>query len=195
MIKTNALRKTKTIHFHDNFNTDIEYRNRSFEYLDPIEATDDNPGRGASFKDWVNGKPGQYIKRVSDVSSDPSRYTIERNNFDTEFFSRRFSVTLKGYVEAKLLQRLNIHRGELDYKFEDANVVGIPYLDKLSTDELDLFIKDTITSTVGVKEIIEYVGSLREEPNSRYGSGKLSYHVGFRITTEEGEDISHSIEI
>lgn len=188
MIKTNILNITKTITFHGSRIINSEYIGKSFQYIDPIGDDSKSAGR---FIDWVYGSPGNYTKEVGDVAF-PEQYTIDTHNLDTKFLNRGFTSTLREYVEQKVWQKLSIHREELDYKFEDVINVGIPYLDKLSTEELDLFIKDAILSVLGVKEISKYIGSVIKEDNN---SGKLKYEVKFELLTEEDEKVWQSIEI
>ena len=189
MIKTNMITKVSTITFLGSNDMMREYVGESFQYIEAIGS------KPASFIDWLNGNPLSYTKPINLIVDSPMQYRIELNNYDTKFFSREFTNGLREYVEQKLYQKLNIHREELDYKFEESRSYGLPYLEKLDPEELDLFIKDAILSVVGVKEITKYIGTLSKEQPGDYGQNKLRYTIKFEVVTEEGELLWQMIEI
>lgn len=179
MLRTNILRKIETLTFKNNVSK-VEYRGKTFETI-KIE------GQADSFIDWINGG----IKTVGSIG-EIAETNIE---WDTGFLNRAFTDDLETYVQQKLAQKLNIVQGEIDYKFENTEMLGIPYLDKLLSEELDLFIKDAIISTVGVKELTQYKGEKKLLPKAEYGGGKEIYSIKFEVVTEEGEKVWQSIEI
>jgi hypothetical protein len=102
MIKTNEVTKSITITFD---NTSGEYSNLSFQYIDDTE--DVNYGK---FVDWLNGG---YTTPASAGTG-----VINTEEYDTLFLNRGLTTTLEGYVKEQLLQKLNIHLNEFNYKYE-----------------------------------------------------------------------------
>jgi hypothetical protein len=179
MIKTNEVTKSITITFD---NTSGEYSNLSFQYIDDTE--DVNYGK---FVDWLNGG---YTTPASAGTG-----VINTEEYDTLFLNRGLTTTLEGYVKEQLLQKLNIHLNEFNYKYENTEDIGIPYLEKPSKDELDLFLKEAITATLGVDEITSFESSVAVGEASKYGKNRLVYSANFKIQTETGEIVWQSIEI
>lgn len=174
MLKTNVLKKTKTITFTVVAAFATEYLNESFEY---IEAD-------GTFVDWLNG--GIVAPQI--IGS----FTINDAEYDVEFLNRRFTSTIPAYVQAKLLQKLQIHQSEFSYPYENTEDIGIPYLDKPTKEELDLFIKDAILSTIGVKTISSFA-SRKAVEDSKYGNARIGYFAEFEVTTVTNETIAQAI--
>lgn len=180
MIRTNVMKKTTTIKFKTVAPGKEAYLNESFEYIE-------HPVLGSYFIDWIEG--GR--KSTSDIGL----FDKSENNWDVEFLGKRFTTDLKSYVEQKIIQKLQIHQNEFNYKHENTESVGIPYLDKLTASELDLFIKEALLSVVGVKEITKFISSVSKEAVSKYGNDKLQYTAKFEVKTVTGENIWQSIVI
>jgi hypothetical protein len=177
MIKTNNLIKTKTITFENNAGN---YSGLSFEYLqDESEAF--------VIKDWLNGgysSPGSI-----------GSFKINPEEYDTPLLNRGFSKTPTEYVKAKILQKLNIHLNEFKYRYENTEDIGIPYLDKPTVNELDLFIKEAILSTAGVKEITSFISRKATIDAGDFGKNKAKYYAEFSIKIETGDELWQSIAI
>jgi hypothetical protein len=178
MNRTNILTKSKTITFDNNSG---EYSGYSFQYIfDEL--------LGWRIIDWLNGG---YSNPVA-----LGNFTINDDEYDTEFLNRGFTQTLFNYSKEKILQKLNIHLNEFRYKFENTEDIGIPYLEKPTADELDLFIKEAILSTIGVKEITSFNSKkVTIQDAGKYGRNKVSYYAEFNVKIETGENVWQSIAI
>jgi len=179
MYKTNVLKKTKTITFTSTASFTREYLDESFEYVQEEDLT-------WKIIDWLNGG-----------RSNPSAigdFVINEEEYDTELLNRRFTENLQEYVQQKILQRLQLHQGEFAYPYENTEDVGIPYLDKLSSAELDLFIKDAIMSIIGVREISRFI-SRKELDESKYGAGKIGYFADFEVKTIADDLIAQRVSL
>lgn len=177
MIRTNELVKSKTITFGNDAG---EYSGYSFQYLqDETEAW--------VIKDWLNGG---YTAPVTIGS-----FIENEELYDTTFLNRGFTTSLHDYVKERLLQKLNIHLNEFKYKYENTEDIGIPYLEKPSKDELDLFIKEAILTTVGVSQITSFISRVTAGDAGKYGKNKISYLAEFKVKIETGEILWQSIEI
>lgn len=180
MIKTNKIKKSKIITFDADSG---EYSNLSFQYIN--DEADENYG---SFIDWVNGG------HTSPVFAGTGTI-LEREEYDTEFLNRAVTQTLEEYTLHRLIQKLNTHLNEFNYRYENTENIGLPYLEKPSSDELDLFIKEAILNTVGVKEITEFASRSAAGDADEFGKNRVTYFAEFKIKTETGEEIWQSIEI
>lgn len=178
MYKTNKLRLVKTITFTSVPSFLNEYLNESFEYIQ-VEGV-------WKFIDWLNGG----IKLPTAIGD----FIINSEEYDVELLNRRLTTNLLEYVQHKILQRLQLHQNELDYPYENTEDIGLPYLDKPSAEELDLFIKDAIMTVPGVKEITKFI-SRKEKDESKYGAGKIGYFAEFEVKTESEEAIIQSISV
>lgn len=177
MIKTNELVKSKTITFN---NTSGEYSGLSFQYV--FDET-----LGWRIIDWLNGG-----------YSDPmmiGNFIINKEEYDTLFLNRKLTTTLFDYTKNMILQKLHIHLNEFNYRYENTEEIGIPYLEKPNADELDLFIKEAILSTTGVREILEFKSRLVSADAGEYGKNKVTYYVEFTVITETGDTVWQSIAI
>lgn len=180
MIKTNVLMKTRSITFGSP-NRDLGeynvYKGKSFELIEGLEG---------KFIDWVNGG-------ISEISGIPIG-EVKRNEpaWDVKFFGREFTEDLREYVQNKILQKLNIHREELNYKFENTDEIGIPYLDKLTEEELNFFIREAIMEVIGAREITNFKSEIIKDSERQ---GKTNYIVKFEVMTEGGDMVWQSIEI
>lgn len=176
MLKTNVLRKVKTITFTSTPSFLNEYLNKSFEYIE----------ESGQFIDWLNGG----IRSAATIG----QIVLHPAEYDTDFFNRHFTKTQWEYTFQKILQRLQLHQGEFYYPYENTDDIGIPYLDKPSVEELDLFIKDAILSVDGVKEITKFI-SRKDSDNSKYGTNKLGYFAEFEVKTIYGEIVAQKVAL
>lgn len=219
MLRTNKLTKTTTLTFADD--ALYGYANKSFELVsvpenkitkkkwnttvpedetsedlvpedlvpeDETEAESEVP----AIRDWLYGG----YTRPLDVSGEKV-YIIEKDQYDSEFLNRSFTETNKDYSLQKIIQKLNIHLNEFNYKFENTEDIGIPYLNKPTKAELDLFIRDAILTTSGVIELKRFASRLANvrDDNDKYGKNRQTYFLEFEVIVEGGETLWQSIEI
>lgn len=84
------------------------------------------------------------------------------------------------YVRSKIIQKLSVIRGELASpipSYDESRKYGIPYLDKLTSLETDIMIKNAVTSIPEVNRITSWESWIEE--------GK--YHCKFVCETVEGD--------
>jgi len=169
--------KSKTLTFENDAG---EYSGLSFQYiLDDV--------LGWVIIDWLNGGKNEPVLLGT--------FNVNAEEYDTVFINRNLTVTLESYVQEKLTQKLNIHLNEFNYKYENTEDVGIPYLEKPTKDELDLFLKEAILTVEGVKELISFSSRTINEDSGKLGKNKSSYSAEFSIKTELGDEVWQSIEI
>jgi hypothetical protein len=184
MLKTNRLVKTETITFRDVPVIPEDYRGKSFKKIKVLQGDIMVDG----FINWVNGG----LTAINTINGYQGNVITNEPAWDVSFFGRDFTADLREYVQNKILQKLNIHRGELDYKFESTLEVGVPYLDKLTEEELNFFIREAIMEVIGAKEITKFKSEIVLDKER---AGKSNYIVKFEVITERGDLIWQSIEI
>lgn len=147
-----------------------EYVGKSFE---AVVANDTI----TKFIDWLNGN-GEVVP-VGD-------YT-QGEGWDIKMFDDAFAEKEVQVVANRLQQKLSIQQGELAYPFEPTSeLIGVPFVNKKTKEELDMILKSEINSTEGVKTIAKFVSSMDEN---------RKYSVEFVVITTGGESAWLSTEI
>ena len=137
--------------------------------------------------DWLNGGYSAPVPLGS--------FDVNEEEYDTTFLNRGLTATLSEYTSERIKQKLNIHLNEFSYRFENTEDVGLPYLEKPSGPELDLFLKEALISTTGVREITSFASRVGSTDAGKYGKNKLTYFAEFTIKIETGEELWQSIKI
>jgi hypothetical protein len=175
-MKVRKIREITTIKFLSVNPSYTEYLNQSFEVIL------DN-GVITGFIDWLNGI-GSELKPFILSPSIVGMFKSYKG-WDIVAFDDSIATETEEIVTQLLRQKLLIIYGELNYFYEDASDIGIPYIDKKSKDELDLIIRNEILETPGVKEITTFSSKVQER----------LYILNFSVKTVEGEIIWLSVEV
>jgi hypothetical protein len=177
-MKVRKIREITTIKFLSVNPSYTEYLNQSFE------AILDNEGVITGFIDWLNGI-GSESKPFIILDLDSVGIFKSYKGWDIVAFDDSIATKTEEIVTQLLREKLLIIYGELNYFYEDASDIGIPYIDKKSKDELDLIIRNEIIETPGVKEITTFSSKVQER----------LYILNFSVKTVEGEIIWLSVEV
>lgn len=182
-MKVRKIREITTIKFLSVNSQYTEYLNESFEAVLELNG---NELVITGFIDWING--GRLNEGVlNPFILQPSTVGIFKSfkGFDIVAFDDSIAKSNKDVVTQLLKQKLLIIYGELNYFYEDASDIGIPYIDKKSKEELDLIIRNEILETPGVQEITDFKSKIQER----------LYVLNFSVKTVEGEIVWLSVEV
>lgn len=147
------------------------------------------PYKGESFEVIKIDDQLSMIKNPFEVGGHlkviPGNYDKINEGWDIELYDNSYATSNKEVTEHRLIQRLSIHLGELQYDYEDTRDIGIPYLYKKSKDELDMILKEEISLTEGVKRILTFDSEVKER----------SYICTYSVEVQEGEILWQTVTI
>lgn len=172
-MRIRKIREIKYITIKSATSANKEYVGKSFEAI--INQNKDIVG----FKDWLNGNNSNgYTKDIEDFAFDTG------SGIDIELFDNSIASTNVDVVRNRLIQKLSIQYGELQYNFIETFNIGIPYLNKKSKAEMDLILKNEILKTEGVKQILEFNSTVVDR----------HYKLEFKVLIDKGEIVWLTID-